>query len=441
MSNAVQLSIMSLFNPESLILLAVSTLAGIIIGALPGLTATMGVSLLVSTTLGLGPANALVVMVGVFLGGIYGGSRSAILLNVPGTPSSAATALEGFPLTKQGEGVRAGVMVTTASATGGVIGLCILMLLAHPISKAAMLIGYWEFFWLGMFGIVICGSMSAERPYKGLVSGIAGLLISCIGIDGIYGGSRFAFGVTGLKAGISLVPAMVGLFGLSEAFASLADPESHAIANVKNVTIGDLFGYMKESFGMLRHHLKLVISSAVIGTVIGAIPGTGEDIASWVAYDSARRGGEVEREARRITIHSIDYLGQENGDHMLRIRCSKGTYIRTLCHDLGEYLGCGGCMAALRRTRSGSFSVENARRIGELTRADRDTLLPADTLFSAAASLTLTAAQEKRCRCGNPFRTDAPDGETRFYSENGEFLAIGRVANGEAVTVKSFFEV
>ena len=156
-------------------------------------------------------------------------------------------------------------------------------------------------------------------------------------------------------------------------------------------------------------------------------------------YDIARRGGEVERAARRITIHSIDYLGQENGDHMLRIRCSKGTYIR--CHDLGEYLGCGGCMAALRRTRSGSFSVENARRIGALTRADRDTLLPADTLFSAAASLTLTAAQEKRCRCGNPFRTDTPDGETRFYSENGEFLAIGRVANGEAVTVKSFFEV
>ena len=126
---------------------------------------------------------------------------------------------------------------------------------------------------------------------------------------------------------------------------------------------------------------------------------------------------------------------------MLRIRCSKGTYIRTLCHDLGEYLGCGGCMAALRRTRSGSFSVENARRIAELTRADRDTLLPVDTLFSAAAALTLTAAQEKRCRCGNPFRTGAPDGDTRFYSESGEFLAIGRVTGGEAVTVKSFFEV
>ena len=158
-------------------------------------------------------------------------------------------------------------------------------------------------------------------------------------------------------------------------------------------------------------------------------------------YDIARRGGEVERTPRPVTVYSIDYLEQRGADHMLRIRCSKGTYIRTLCHDLGEHLGCGGCMAALRRTRSGSFSVENARRIAELSRADRGTLLPTDTLFSDAAALTLTAAQEKRCRCGNLFRTDAPDGDTRFYSETGEFLAIGRVADGEAVTVKSFFEV
>lgn len=159
-------------------------------------------------------------------------------------------------------------------------------------------------------------------------------------------------------------------------------------------------------------------------------------------YDLARQGKTVERKPRAITVYELELLEQSAPDEFaLRVVCSKGTYIRTLCHDLGEYLGCGGCMAALRRTRSGSFSVENARRIGELTRADRDTLLPADTLFSAAASLTLTAAQEKRCRCGNPFRTDAPDGETRFYSENGEFLAIGCVANGEAVTVKSFFEV
>ena len=158
-------------------------------------------------------------------------------------------------------------------------------------------------------------------------------------------------------------------------------------------------------------------------------------------YDIARRGGEIERAPRRITIHSIDYLEQREGDHILRIRCSKGTYIRTLCHDLGEALGCGGCMASLRRTRSGQFRVEDARHIAALTRADRDTLLPIDSLFPAAAPLTLDAEQERRCRCGNDFPADAPDGDARFYGESGEFLAYGRITDGRAVTVKSFFEV
>ena len=158
-------------------------------------------------------------------------------------------------------------------------------------------------------------------------------------------------------------------------------------------------------------------------------------------YDIARRGGEVERAPRRITIHSIDYLEQREGDHILRIRCSKGTYIRTLCHDLGEALGCGGCMASLRRTRSGQFCVEDARHIAALTRADRDTLLPIDTLFPAAAPLTLDGEQERRCRCGNDFPADVPDGDARFYGESGEFLAYGRITDGRAVTVKSFFEV
>ena len=285
----VQIDIASIMNLESILLLVVSIMAGIIIGALPGLTATMGVSLLVSTTLGLGVVNALVVMIGVFLGGIYGGSRSAILLNVPGTPSSAATALEGFPLTKQGQGIRAGVMVTTASTMGALVGLVILRLLAEPVSKAALLIGYWEFFWLGMFGVVICGTMNAERPYKGLISGIIGLFISCIGIDGIYGTVRFTFGVSGLRAGISLVPAMVGLFGLSEALSAMADPDSHTIEKVAKMTVRDLLGYVKDSFVMLKNHFKLFITSAVVGTFIGAVPGTGEDIASWVAYDTSRR--------------------------------------------------------------------------------------------------------------------------------------------------------
>ena len=290
--NAPQLDIASLLNPESLLLLAFATFCGIVIGSLPGLTATMGVSLLVSTTLGLGPANAMVVMCGVFLGGIYGGSRSAILLNVPGTPSSAATALEGFPLTRQGRGIEAGVMVTTASSLGGIVGLVFLMLLAPQIAKAALAIGYWEFFWLGMFGVVICGSMSAERPYKGLISGMLGLFMSCVGLDGIYGGTRFTFGISGLRAGISLVPAMVGLFGLSEAISSLTDPESHTIEKLQKMTVKDLVGYVGESFVMVKNNFRVFITSAVLGTFIGAVPGTGEDVASWVAYDTAHRSSK-----------------------------------------------------------------------------------------------------------------------------------------------------
>ena len=158
-------------------------------------------------------------------------------------------------------------------------------------------------------------------------------------------------------------------------------------------------------------------------------------------YDIARRGGEVERKARKITIHSIDYLRREGSDHILRVRCSKGTYIRTLCHDIGAALGCGGTMAALRRTASGAFSIENAKRITEVSFDDRQLLLPVDTLFTAHAALTLTGAQERRLRCGNSFAADADDGRWRFYGESGEFLALCQITNGQATLVKSFYEV
>ena len=158
-------------------------------------------------------------------------------------------------------------------------------------------------------------------------------------------------------------------------------------------------------------------------------------------YEIARRGGEVERAPRRVTVHSIEYLGTEGPDHILRVRCSKGTYIRTLCHDLGQALGCGGCMAALRRTASGALRVEDAKKIGEIQRADADLLLPIDALFPEAAPMTLTPEQEKRCRCGSPFPAPGYDGTRRFYAADGTFLALGRVERGTAVTIKSFFEV
>ncbi len=157
-------------------------------------------------------------------------------------------------------------------------------------------------------------------------------------------------------------------------------------------------------------------------------------------YEAARRGETVEREPRTVTIHSLDFLGRDGDDYLLRVRCSRGTYVRTLCHDLGEALGCGGCLSALRRTASGSFRVEDARRIDAVTREDRERLLPVDRLFPDLPAYTLSEAQERRCRCGNPFSFPVPDGRCRLYAQDGSFLAVGSAENGVMKNEKSFFE-
>lgn len=162
-------------------------------------------------------------------------------------------------------------------------------------------------------------------------------------------------------------------------------------------------------------------------------------------YEIARRGGEVARRPRRICIHDLTVTGEADGDFLLNVRCSKGTYIRTLCHDIGAALGCGGAMSALRRTAVGTYRVEDAHTMAELTclpRAEAQALLlPVDSLFADNAALTIGTKAERLCRCGNVFPVSAPDGTYRFYSEQGVFLMLGRVTNGQATTIKSFFEV
>ena len=164
-------------------------------------------------------------------------------------------------------------------------------------------------------------------------------------------------------------------------------------------------------------------------------------------YEIARRGGEVERKPRPVTIHSLDVTGNEAGDWLLDIRCSKGTYVRTLCHDIGAALGCGGCMSALRRTASGRYTIREAHTLDEVQRvADEgqaaELLLPVDSLFSDKRKLTLRPAGEKRLRNGGTVPVPgAPEGECRVYSGEGEFLALGRIKEGQLRTIKSFFEV
>ncbi len=163
-------------------------------------------------------------------------------------------------------------------------------------------------------------------------------------------------------------------------------------------------------------------------------------------YEIARKGGEVERKPRKITVQDIRLAGEEQGDYILDIRCSKGTYVRSLCHDLGLYLGCGGCMSSLRRLEAGQFNVENACKLSRVQEyADQgraqELLLPVDSLFADLGRCTAEAWQERKLRCGNDYGVDLPEGDYRVYSASGEFLMLGRVENNRMKTLKSFFEV
>lgn len=164
-------------------------------------------------------------------------------------------------------------------------------------------------------------------------------------------------------------------------------------------------------------------------------------------YDIARRGGEVERRPRHITVSGISVVGRSGNDFVLDISCSKGTYIRTLCNDIGDALGCGGCMSSLRRTAAGDFSVSQAYTIDEVVAAAAageagKLLLPTDSMFAALPRCTAGAQDERRIKNGNEIKTPAlADGDYRVYSDSGEFLMLGRAENGRMRTIKSFFEV
>ncbi len=163
-------------------------------------------------------------------------------------------------------------------------------------------------------------------------------------------------------------------------------------------------------------------------------------------YELARRGESVERAPRKIKISSIDVAGADGGGYLLRISCSKGTYVRTLCSDIGDLLGCGACMSSLRRTRAGAFSLDESHSLEAIEAAVRegrlsDILLPVDTLFASCPELSVSESAAKRLKNGNIIKCSAEDGDYRVYSDSGEFLLLGRVGDGRLKTIKSFFEV
>ena len=266
--------------------LVIGVTGGIVIGALPGLTATMGVAVLLPFTFGMEATRALVMLCGIYIGAIYGGSISAILLKTPGTPAAAATVLDGYELARKGEAAKALSVSAIASFVGGMVSTVMLITISPVLASFALRFGAPEYFALAVFGLSIIASISGKSPVKGLLAGMFGLLISTVGLDPVTSYPRFTFGQINLYNGFAIIPVLIGLFALAEAFVQMEKIFDKAQAIDTRFKHGMVS--LKETISLL----PLMIKSALIGTFIGAIPGAGADIAAFVTYNEARRSSK-----------------------------------------------------------------------------------------------------------------------------------------------------
>lgn len=267
----------AVLTPMNLGVLLISTFAGLVMGMLPGLSATMAVALLTGLTYSLSSTSAIISLIGVYVGAISGGCQSAVLLNIPGTPASAATALDGFPIANQGKGGFAIFLATTASCVGTLISVICVLTLTPLLTKISLQFGSWEFFLLSLFGVIICGNLTSNgNAVKGWISGVIGLLIAQVGLDLVDAYPRFAFGNVNLMAGLALIPIMIGLFGFPEIIKAFRKTETHVLA----------FEPFKlsEGFRELKGHIVELVRSSLIGVGVGIIPGVGEDVGGWLSY-------------------------------------------------------------------------------------------------------------------------------------------------------------
>lgn len=271
----------SLARPEVLLSVLGGTAGGMVIGAIPGLTATMAVALLIPVTFGMDPVVGLAMMGGVYSGGMYGGAISSILLSTPGTPAAAATAFDGYPMTRQGKGGVAIAVATIGSFWGGIISTFALLLLAPVLANFALRFGPPEYFLLSLLGLASIVTLTSGNLLKGLISGVIGLIIASIGMDPIDGFIRFTGGIVDLFEGVSFMPALIGLFSVSQVLELTA--ESHIVQEL---------GADPES--LKRSSVPKGLGSTIarggfIGTVVGILPGAGATIASFISYNFAKQ--------------------------------------------------------------------------------------------------------------------------------------------------------
>ena len=287
------------FSPEALVWLITGVTAGIILGAMPGISTNMAISLLFSFCYTIDGTAGVIMLLGVYCGGVYGGSISAILLNTPGTPANAATMLDGHPMARRGEPGRALGISTISSGFGGIFSSICLIFCATTLAKVSLKFTSLEYCAFAVFGISIISSVSSKSIIKGLIGGAIGLLLACVGIDPISGTIRYSFGTSYLVGGLPLIPLLIGLFAFSQALLSVEELARERARGEERAAMfqgGKAMTRVLPSRADMKRCLPTWLRSSVIGTVIGAIPGTGGDIASFISYNEAKRWSKHKEE-------------------------------------------------------------------------------------------------------------------------------------------------
>lgn len=271
-------------QPDTLLAVVLASLFGFIVGALPGLTATMAVALLVPITFLMSPLAAIASIVAASAMAIFAGDIPGALLRIPGTPASAAYVEESYKLTLAGRGGYVLGVNATCSMIGGVIGTAVLIVAAPLLADVALNFSAFEFFWLSFLGLSCGAFVAGDTPLKGAISMLVGLLISTVGMEYSSGFPRFTFGDVNLLEGVSFIPALIGMFALPEILRSLL--KGAAVVSASGAKIVDDW---KSVFRSIFHYRRVVLRSSILGTGIGILPGAGADIASWISLAIARR--------------------------------------------------------------------------------------------------------------------------------------------------------
>lgn len=270
-------------DPLLLILLVIGTFLGIVFGAIPGLTAALGVALVLPFTFAIPASQGIALLLGVYVGGISGGLISAILLNIPGSPAALVTCFDGSPMVRQGRPADALIIGVFASLIGGLFSAVALILIAPMLAKVALMFGPWEYFAMGIMGLSVVISLCSEEKIKGFIAAIIGMLLAMVGIDSVSGVQRFTFGLWEMNAGLDVLAVLMGLFAITEILTQLK-------------LLGEKYSVMKiqkmrfwPTRNMLKGTKKTFVSGSIIGTVIGILPGIGQTTSSLLSYTTARQ--------------------------------------------------------------------------------------------------------------------------------------------------------